>query len=142
MIRFKVVDNRTQFAQKLKKIEEYLDSFYLNFLYEIADRAVNLSPVDTGNYITSFTITSGRPTGETSSEGKPRNQDYNQMADIARANLYQDIAALPSVEVASKVYLVNRAWYAYIIEQQGDAPFAHISRERNNIAKDAAQRSL
>ncbi len=123
-------------------MEQLLDNFYSNLLYEIADNLINVSPVDTGNYITSFEVTQGRPTAETTSEGKPRGQPWEPFAEEGRAKLKAQIASLPEVTVADKVYFINRAEYAKLVETYSSAPFTHVANIMPIIIQDAAQRSL
>ena len=61
-------------------------------LIEIAQTAVNLSPVDTGAYVTSFSflLGAGRPRGK-SSDNKPKGQNAQAMRQEGLSNLMSDI---------------------------------------------------
>lgn len=84
-------------------------------LRDIANEAINRSPVDTGAYVESFQITtvSGGGRGYTS-HGRPRQQDEELYKNIAKAQIASDVEAIP--EGAEYAYFTNRAPHAKYVE--------------------------
>lgn len=92
-----------------------------------------MGAVDTGAYITSFSISygRGRPRGK-SSRRKPRNNpDLVGLGEVARADLYSDISKIDFLGT-STVYLRNNSPHAEFVEyKHGYYIFAKIEREFN-----------
>lgn len=99
----------------VKKIEGQLDDVKILFLQKVAQTLVDLSPVDTGAYITSHTITGSSGNGRArTSRGKPRGQDHGAKVGEALGQLMGDIAGLPKKD--SKTYIANRSPHARYVE--------------------------
>ena len=92
MIKFKLVDNRTRVAKKIKELQEKLEQFPKEFMRITADIIIENSPVDTGTYMDAHQI--GTSESITTSHGKPHNQPYSNFADEARNRLYSQISGL------------------------------------------------
>ena len=83
--------------QKMELIEQKAEDLVRNKLFDIAQTAVSLSPVDTGAYVTSHsfkTNTSSRGRGK-SSRNKPKQQNQQSMRQEGLDNLVQDINDSP-----------------------------------------------
>lgn len=90
-------------------------------LEAVAKAAVDVAPVDTGAYVTSFSVTTSSGSGRSrTSHGKPRNQDPAAKKAEAMAQIRSDIEGLPVN--ATMIYLTNRAPHAAFIEGNGPAP--------------------
>jgi hypothetical protein len=93
-----------------------------NRLEDIADYATRISPVDTGAYVTSFSIKrAGQGGGRSrSSENKPRNQNPEQKRQEAYGQLLGDIQALNVSDMLEqgnvKITLRNRSPHARDVE--------------------------
>jgi len=104
-------------TQLLRRVERQLTEVRDVFLENVAERAVQESPVDTGAYVTSHTITTVSGGGRSrTSHNKPKNQDEKVKKDEARDQLLSDIAALPAD--ATKVYFTNRSPHAKFVEDR------------------------
>lgn len=97
-----------------EKIEERLE--------DLADYTTRISPVDTGAYVTSFSIKrAGQGGGRSrSSENKPRNQNPEEKKQEAYSNLVGDIQGLNISEMLEqgnvKITLSNRSPHARDVE--------------------------
>jgi hypothetical protein len=93
-----------------------------NRLEDIAQYAVNISPVDTGAYVESFSIGRAGSGGGRSrtSHGKPKNQNPEAKKQQALGQLNADIAALPIEQMLedgnARFTLRNRAPHANTVE--------------------------
>ena len=93
-----------------------------NGLEDIADYATRISPVDTGAYVTSFSIKRAGQGGGRSrtSENKPRNQNPEQKRQEAYGQLLGDIQALNVSDMLEqgnvKITLRNRSPHARDVE--------------------------
>ena len=91
-------------------------------LQEITDYAVDVSPVDTGAYVESFSLVKAGSGGgrSRSSKGKPRQQNPEAKKQVAREQLASDIASLSIeddlAESQTKYTLRNRAPHANTVE--------------------------
>ena len=96
-------------------LEEQLEEL----LIDIATTTVNLSPVDTGAYVTShsFTTGAGRPRGK-SSKNKPRFQNANAMRDTGLGNLISDIRRA-DLKNTTSITLRNNSPHASAVEDGG-----------------------
>ena len=88
-------------------------------LVDIAQTAVNLSPVYTGAYVTSFSFSTGagRPRGK-SSKNKPKGND-RAMRQKGMDNLMEDIAKIPSLLDTTSIVLRNNSPHAVAVEYGG-----------------------
>lgn len=116
MIKTSVVVNRS-FEQLQKDTEILNDQFTERKLFDIAETAVNASPVDTGAYVTSFSfnVGGGRPRGK-SSENKPKKQDISGKRQEGLANLASDIARAKNLGKITTIELRNAAPHATDVE--------------------------
>ena len=107
------------FKNKMKQIEERAEEAIKEELTSIAQTAVNLSPVDTGAYVTSFSysVGSGRPRGK-SSAGKPRGQNPTAMREEGFNNLTSDIARIPNLMDTTSIVLRNNSPHARVVEDK------------------------
>jgi hypothetical protein len=143
MVRFKILDNRTSIAQKIKEQERQLNNYRDFFLEGAATEVILESPVDTGTYITSHEIKAGRgSSGSSSSKGKPRNQPYEPYANEGLSSLFADIEALPEASALSMVSISNYSEHARDVEYtHGYAPYTTLRDKANVIAARAAERA-
>ena len=140
-VSFKVIDNRSNISRKIKELQDQLGNYKTYFLQGMANSLIANSPVDTGNYVTSFRVGNSRSTEVTDSIGKPKNQDYNTQYQLGLDRLSADITALADNDLNNVVF-TNVAVYAYDVEYTyGDAPFTITRNLASNISKDAAARA-
>lgn len=91
-------------------------------LEDLSDYATRISPVDTGAYVTSFSIKrAGQGGGRSrSSEGKPQNQNPEAKRAEAYGQLVQDIQALNISDMIEngnvRITLSNRSPHARNVE--------------------------
>lgn len=143
MTRFKVIDNRTSLAKKIKDMERNLSNFSDYFFEEMAQTVIDYSPVDTGTYITSHNYQVGR-TGTTignSSHKKPRGQPRGP---FAAKGLQKLLGQIPNVVGAglSNVTLYNNAVHSKQVEtKHGYAPYGRTRSQLSRIAASAAARA-
>jgi|SRR5210317_676338 hypothetical protein len=116
-----------------EKIEERLE--------DLADYATRISPVDTGAYVTSFSIKRAGAGGgrSRSSENKPRNQNPETKKQEAYGQLLTDIQALNISDMIEngnvRITLRNRSPHARDVEDganwrsSGYHVFARIRRK-------------
>jgi len=116
-----------------EKIEERLE--------DLADYATRISPVDTGAYVTSFSIKRAGAGGgrSRSSENKPRNQNPEAKKQEAYGQLLTDIEALNISDMIEngnvRITLRNRSPHARDVEDganwrsSGYHVFARIRRK-------------
>lgn len=110
----------SSFNQKMDKLDETVEDAVYNKLFDIAQTTVDLSPVDTGAYVTSHsfqTNTSSRGRGK-SSRNKPRKQNKQAMRQEGLNNLVQDINAL-DLSSTEKITLRNDSPHARVVEYGG-----------------------
>ena len=88
-------------------------------LVDIAQTAVDLSPVDTGAYVTSFSFSTGagRPRGK-SSKGKPRANPQAARSE-GLSNLIKDLERIPSLLDTTSIVLRNNSPHAVAVEYGG-----------------------
>ena len=102
-------------GQLIRTIEQSLDDVRTEFLKNVAEDLVARSPVDTGAYITSHSITTSSGTGRSrDSHNKPQGQPKEVKQAEALGQLYDDIAAIPAGQ--ELVYIANRSPDANAIE--------------------------
>ncbi len=110
----------SSFNQKMDKLDETVENAVYSKLVDIAQTTVELSPVDTGAYVTSHsfqTNTSSRGRGK-SSRRKPRKQNEQAMRQEGLNNLVQDINAL-NLSDTTKITLRNDSPHARVVEYGG-----------------------
>jgi hypothetical protein len=90
-------------------------------LENMANSAVNLSPVDTGAYVTSFSyaVGAGRPRGKDSANRPTAASPEGQMAE-GLDNLMQDISRIKSIEDLDDIQLRNGSPHADDVEYGED----------------------
>ena len=110
----------SSFNQKMDKLDKSVEDAVYNKLFDIAQTTVDLSPVDTGAYVTSHsfqTNTSSRGRGK-SSRNKPRKQNKQAMRQEGLNNLVQDINTL-DLSSTEKITLRNDSPHARVVEYGG-----------------------
>lgn len=124
MMKAEIKINNT-LQRKLKRLEQTVDDRVQDKLVAIAHTAVNLSPVDTGAYVSSFSFSTGR--------GRPRGKSSKNLAkgqysrEEGLANLMQDIQRIPSFKNTTRIVLRNNAPHARAVEyKHGYAVFTKI----------------
>lgn len=102
-------------GQLIKTIEQSLDDVRTEFLKNMAEDLVARSPVDTGAYVTSHSITTTSGAGRSrTSDNKPKGQNKEAKQAEALDQLYGDIAAIPAGQ--ELVYIANRSPHANQVE--------------------------
>lgn len=139
MPKVKIMVDRASMNKKNQKLEDMLDIFSEEFLQGAAGVLIVNSPVDTGTYITSHKISTGRiPVGVTSSRRKPRRQSFAVKSQEGINRLFADIASIP--EETSRIYIGNMAAHANVVEQER-AVYAILKRESERLAKEAGTKA-
>ena len=115
MIKFKLIDNRTNVSKRIKELEQKLEEFPKEFMRITADVIIKNSPVDTGTYMDAHQI--GTSESITTSHGKPHNQSYGDFASEARDRLYSQINGL-SVD-GSNWFITNNSAHNIRVEYTG-----------------------
>ena len=107
----------TPLSKKMKKIDDLIEDGVKERLHSIARTAVNLSPVDTGAYVTSFSfaVGAGRPRGK-SSENRPKRQSKVAMRKEGLNNLNSDIAKITDFSTKDTIVLRNGSPHAQKVE--------------------------
>ena len=104
-------------------------------LVDIAQTAVDLSPVDTGAYVTSFSFSTGagRPRGK-SSKGKPKANAQAARSE-GLSNLIKDLERVPSLLDTTSIVLRNNSPHAVAVEYGGrgwkTSPYFVFTKLRN-----------
>lgn len=104
-------------------------------LVDMAQTAVDLSPVDTGAYVTSFSFSTGagRPRGK-SSKGKPKANAQAARSE-GLSNLIKDLERVPSLLDTTSIVLRNNSPHAVAVEYGGrgwkTSPYFVFTRLRN-----------
>lgn len=102
----------------IKKIEGQLDDVKTIFLQKVATTLVSYSPVDTGAYITSHSITNRSGNGRSrTSHGKAKGQDRTTKGAESLEQLMSDIGALS--KDSTKTYIANRSPHNNLVENGG-----------------------
>ena len=109
----------SSFYKKMEILDEYIEEYVSDQLIEIAQTAVNLSPVDTGAYVTSFsyTVGAGRPRGK-SSDNKPKGQNAQAMRQEGLSNLMSDINKI-DLKNTTSITFRNASPHAFDVENKG-----------------------
>ena len=104
-------------------------------LVDMAQTAVDLSPVDTGAYVTSFSFSTGagRPRGK-SSKGKPKANAQAARSE-GLSNLIKDLERVPSLLDTTSIVLRNNSPHAVAVEYGGrgwkTSPYFVFTKLRN-----------
>lgn len=139
-VSFKVVDNRSSISSKIKELSQSLDNYKEYFLQGMADEIILTSPVDTGTYITSHTLSNGTQGGFTSSFGKPKGRSFTEYAQKGLDALYGDISAIGDDWTSAR--FSNIALHASDVEyEHGYAVYTTARNKANLISKQAAERA-
>jgi len=122
------------FDNKLNQITEIAEEAIRDRLGDIANYTVNISPVDTGAYVTSFSyaVGAGRPRGK-SSRNKPRNQNITAMRQEGLSNLLSDITKLGELKGMTKITLRNAAPHVEYVEKKHSVFTKVKSKVRNKF---------
>ena len=109
----------SSFYKKMEILDEYVEEYVSDQLIEIAQTAVNLSPVDTGAYVTSFSysVGAGRPRGK-SSDNKPKGQNAQAMRQEGLSNLMSDINKV-DLKNTTRITLRNASPHSSDVENGG-----------------------
>lgn len=109
----------SSFYKKMDILDEYIEEYVSDQLVDIAQTAVNLSPVDTGAYVTSFSYSTGagRPRGK-SSDNKPKDQNPQAMRQEGLSNLMSDINKI-DLKNTTSITLRNASPHASDVENGG-----------------------
>jgi len=110
----------TPISKKMRKIDNLIEDGVKERLQSIARTAVNLSPVDTGAYVTSFSysVGAGRPRGK-SSDNKPKGQNPEAKRQEGLNNLNSDIARITDFNTKSIIVFTNGSPHARDVENGG-----------------------
>jgi hypothetical protein len=122
---------------KFQKPKNMLEGYRDLYLHEMASQLVLYSPVDTGTYITGHHVGLTAVGASRSSEGKQRQRDYEEFAQIALNDLSSEIEQLP--ENANSVVFSNDSFHSDDVEyEHGYAPYRKTAREHSRAAAKAA----
>jgi len=108
------------YQNKIDSLELSIEDAIRDKLERIAKTAVNLSPVDTGAYVTSFSFSvgSGRPRGK-SSDNKPKGQNVGSMRQEGISNLLSDLNKITDLRNTTSITLRNGSPHALDVENGG-----------------------
>lgn len=110
------------FTQQLNKVKENLDKVAPIFLSKMAQEIVRLSPVDSGAYVNSHTISinsrgiGGQLAGRLKRQG-PRSPDPGAERNTALASLLAQVQSIPFDTPV--VVMNNSVPHAYLVEYAG-----------------------
>ena len=111
------IKTNSSFYKKMDILDEYVEEYVSDQLVDIAQTAVNLSPVDTGAYVTSFSysVGAGRPRGK-SSDNRPKKQNPQSMRQEGLSNLMSDINKV-DLKNTTRITLRNSSPHARDVEE-------------------------
>tara|TARA_R110002020_G_C15691716_1_gene719885 strand:+ start:82 stop:492 length:411 start_codon:yes stop_codon:yes gene_type:complete len=121
--------------RKIDGLKELAEQQVERKLVDIAQTAVDLSPVDTGAYVTSFSFSTGagRPRGK-SSKGKARTNPQAARNE-GLSNLIKDLERIPSLLDTTSIVLRNNSPHAVAVEYGGrgwkTSPYFVFTKLRN-----------
>ena len=121
--------------RKIDGLKELAEQQVERKLVDIAQTAVDLSPVDTGAYVTSFSFSTGagRPRGK-SSKGKPKANAQAARSE-GLSNLIKDLERIPSLLDTTSIVLRNNSPHAVAVEYGGrgwkTSPYFVFTKLRN-----------
>jgi hypothetical protein len=127
MIKAKI-DISKSLENKMLLLEQTAEEAVRDKLIDVAQTATNISPVDTGAYVTSFSynVGAGRPRGK-SSKNKPRGQNPEAKRQEGFNNLVSDINKIPNLLDSPVIVLRNGSPHATAVEyKHGYAVFARV----------------
>jgi soluble cytochrome b562 len=127
MIKAKI-DISKVFDEKIRLLEQTAEEAVRDKLIDVAQTATNISPVDTGAYVTSFSynVGAGRPRGK-SSKNKSRGQNPEAKRQEGFNNLVSDINKIPNLLDSPVIVLRNGSPHATAVEyKHGYAVFARV----------------
>tara|TARA_R110000823_G_C15685191_1_gene474700 strand:+ start:224 stop:658 length:435 start_codon:yes stop_codon:yes gene_type:complete len=111
--------------EKMLLLNQRIEDVVKDRLFSIADKAIYLSPVDTGAYVESFSMLPVNKGGGRAKRSDARTASVwegtanrDQFTEIARSNLYSDIEKYAIAE-DDKVVLRNRSPHATDVENGG-----------------------
>ena len=111
--------------EKMLLLNQTIEGLVKDRLFSIADKAISLSPVDTGAYVESFSMLPvnkgggrGKRSDARTASVREGTANRDQFTEIARANLYSDIEMYAMGE-DDKVVLRNRSPHATDVENGG-----------------------
>ena len=115
-----VVKVNPSYQNKIDSLELSIEEAIRDKLERIAKTAVNLSPVDTGAYVTSFSysVGAGRPRGK-SSDNKPKDQNVGSMRQEGLSNLMSDLNKITDLRSTTSITLRNGSPHAVDVENGG-----------------------
>jgi len=109
--------NKAQIDKKLKGLEQVVEDRFKDDLTEMAQFAVNISPVDTGAYVTSFSIKPSYSSGRgRTSRNKPTGQSDTAKRSEAMGQLLSDIEKISPLD-QPLVVLSNGSPHALSVER-------------------------
>ncbi len=129
----------------VSRIEQQLEGIRDEFLREMSEDLVQTSPIWSGRYVTSHSISTsssgGQFTGNLEPPSGPRTSVPDAYRAEARANLMGDIAALPAQ--ANTIYINNNAPHAKIVEDGNTTvPAKHVYKTVLNRADIHLQKAI
>ena len=123
---------------KFQKVKDMLEGYRDRYLELMSANLISVSPVDTGTYITSHTLSLSESPATNSSAGKPGKQPYQPFAQEGFENLLNDISSLGPEAIS--VVFSNKAEHRDEVEDEhGYLVYTQTRREHGRIAKQAAQ---
>lgn len=122
---------------KFQKLEQMIEGYRDLYLEGMSEQLVLNSPVDTGTYITGHHVGTSAVGATRSSEGKPRQRDYEEFAQQGLNQLFAEISTLP--DAATQVVFSNDTFHSDEVEyEHGYAPYRKTAREHSRVAAQAA----
>lgn len=111
----------SSFSKKIDGLEVKILGGVKERLEDIAQTAVNMSPVDTGAYVTSFSynVGAGRPRGKDSAN-YPTGANVSGKRQEGYDNLIQDISRITKIEDLNNIALRNGSPHAEDVEMGED----------------------
>jgi hypothetical protein len=133
--------------QVIKLIENDLTNVRNDFLSSMGNALIDISPVDTGAYISSHSIVQTKGAGRArTSRNKPTGINPAAAAESARANIASDIASLP--EDTTTVFMNNGSPHAQAVEHGGGGwkrpgyqVYTRVKREARSYLQQAVMRN-
>jgi len=108
--------NKGALDKKLKQAEDKAYQQVENQLKEVSQFAVNRSPVDTGAYVTSFSVKNNYSSGRgRTSKNKPRNQSPQAKRQEGYAQMAADIEGL-DLKNSEIIVISNGSPHARLVE--------------------------
>lgn len=110
----------TSFFDKLESLEDQVEEKLEDIMQNLASLAVSYSPVDTGAYVTSFSLVPNNGGGGRSrrSDNKPTGQNEQVMRDQGYSQMMEDLARI-SLRETTSITIRNRSPHANSVEDGG-----------------------